>query len=61
MNLEMIHSKFQLWDTECCNSDTLKFNPLNGLRGIRMLKNRVGFLIHWIVRKVCKTHKKLAN
>lgn len=53
----MIYSKFQLWDTECCNSDMLKFNPLNGLRGIRMLKNRVGFLIHWIACKVYKAQK----
>lgn len=56
----MIYSKLQFWDTEGCNSNTLKFNPSNGLRGIRILKNRAGFLIQWLVCKICKT-KTLIN
>lgn len=41
----MIYSKFQLWDTGYCNSTTPKFNPSNGLRGIRMLKIGQGSLL----------------
>lgn len=40
----MIYSKLQLWDSECCDSDTLRFNP-DGLREITMWKNWAEFLI----------------
>lgn len=39
----MVYSKLQLWDSECCNSNTLRFNP-DSLREITMLKVGQSFL-----------------